>query len=313
MTTSSWMPAEDSKVMGDFDRLKRDMRSWAKKAAFLNDMVSVLSPLDNDAMAALGGALERVVRFQDDNALPNGLGRSKKTPELLLNALLSRGIYTILFRSPFFFVESIIEGRSSKLECPNEKNAHLWRSQTLRLLFPPIKTDTSNGEITLHEITKEAIAEAADQQASSFLAGPARYLIADEARDKIYTIHREAATMSYNLWTRRTELRCYTTLQKLNHPYFNPDSKRLLPHSSVDYESHEDRLKGKPIDVILHPLVMAYGQTMERTICRDVYGHLQKYGLIAKPHLHNPLLNSFFGSSIVLIHAKLKASKEGSA
>ncbi|TGO89504.1 hypothetical protein BPOR_0106g00120 [Botrytis porri] len=271
MTTSHWRPAEDRKVMGDFDRLKRDMRSWAKKAGILNDMASVLSPLDDSASAALRGTLERVVQFRDDNTLPNGLVRSKKKPGLLLNALLSHGIYTTLFRSPFFFAERNIEGQSSRLDCrdgleevydygilSNEENAHLWRSQTLRLLFPPIETDISNGEVALHEITKEAIAEVANQQASKFLAGPARYLIANEAREKIYTIHREAATMSYNLWTRRTRMKCYT-LQSLNRPTFDPDDKHLLSHSSVDYESHEDRLIGKPIDVIVHPLVMVYG------------------------------------------------------
>lgn len=289
MTTSRWVPIEDSRVIGDLDRLKRNMRSWAKKAAVTSDMVAILRSLDSPANGALRHALERVVHIKD-HTLPSGLYNSKKAPGLLLNALLSHSIYTNLFRYPFFFLEErIVEGQPSEpdyhigleevydqgLRCKwseqwvekenetnsgiaNREDAHVWRSQTLRLLLPQMTADASKEEKELHEKTVEAIAKAADQQASSFLEGTARYLIANEARDKLYAIHREAATMSYTLWTRRTTLKCYT-LRNMGHPNFDPDSKYWLSHSSVDYESHEDQLKGKPISVIVHPLLMVYG------------------------------------------------------
>lgn len=114
MTTSRWVPIEDSRVIGDLDRLKRNMRSWAKKAAVTSDMVAILRSLDSPANGALRHALERVVHMKD-HTLPSGLCNSKKAPGLLLNALLSHSIYTNLFRYPFFFLEErIVEGQPSE-------------------------------------------------------------------------------------------------------------------------------------------------------------------------------------------------------
>ncbi|KAF7946499.1 hypothetical protein EAE96_009496 [Botrytis aclada] len=271
MSTSRWMPVEDRKVIGDLDRLKRDMRSWAKKAATVTNMRDVGKSLDRSSLLALQNALRSVVYFEDDR-LPSSLSLSKKASGLLLNALLSHNVYTTLFQSPFFFLpDRIVEGQSKKSESrlgleevydnalfSNQEDAHVWRSQTLRLLLPSIVTGFSQAEEELHKMTEDAIAKVADQEASKFLAGPARHLIADGLRDKIYAIHREAATISYNLWTRRTEMKCWT-LKDLGCPSFDPDGKYMTPHSSVAYENYDDQLKGRSISVIVHPLVAVCG------------------------------------------------------
>lgn len=96
----SWLPAEGNKVIGDLDRLKRDMRAFGKGMS-INDL-SVLQRLDKDDRVALLNGLAEVCVLKNDE-LPEGL-TSSKSPALLLNALLSYHVYTALFKNPFFFL-----------------------------------------------------------------------------------------------------------------------------------------------------------------------------------------------------------------
>ncbi|THV47570.1 hypothetical protein BGAL_0302g00130 [Botrytis galanthina] len=289
MKSSRWMPAEDSKVKGDLDRLKRDMRNWAKKAS-VNDMDTLLGSLGQRESAALKEALTHVVVLKNDQ-LPQGLS-AKKSPSLLLTALLTHHVYKTLFKSPFFFIGgNIVDGRfvlseyrmglefiyrkgrycksneqlsignEADLYLANEGDAHIWRSDFLRLQLPPMTPETSEHGQDLHRMTETQIAEVANRQASDFLEGAAQYLIGNEGReiiaDKLRVIYREAASVSYMLWTRRTTLKILT-LKDIN-PEFYPEAKHLVPHSSVDYENYEDQLRGRPISIIVHPLLLVHG------------------------------------------------------
>jgi hypothetical protein len=101
MESGRWLPSEESKVMADLDRVKRDMKSWSK-ATSIKDM-SPLKSLDETDFSTLMGDLSHVVLLEDGQ-LPHGLS-SPKTPSLLLNALLAHDVYKNLFRNPFFFLE----------------------------------------------------------------------------------------------------------------------------------------------------------------------------------------------------------------
>ncbi|KAF5869579.1 uncharacterized protein Bfra_010775 [Botrytis fragariae] len=264
MNSSRWAPLEDSKVIEEFDRLKRDIRSWAKKHSKI-DMPTILGVLDVHERKALTDVLKDVVVFKN-NELPQGLS-PKKIPALLLTALASHNVYTTLFREPFFFLggESVLYSNLRSVYRAglhsNKGDASTWRSQTLRLLLPPAES-ASGTEMDLHHRTEQMILDEADEQASKFLKGAAQYLVSDEARadagDKLKAIYREAATMSYKLWSRRTLLSC-TTLSNLDHPTFEPNNKYMVAHSSVDYEKHESLLYGKPISIIVHPCLIVFG------------------------------------------------------
>ncbi|KAI9643142.1 hypothetical protein NHQ30_008877 [Ciborinia camelliae] len=145
----------------------------------------------------------------------------------------------------------------------NQEDAHIWRSQTLRLQLPPIDNESSEDEKWLHNTTENMIAGVANQQALNFLEGPARYLMGNEAGaeciDTLKAIYQEAATMSYMLWTRRTTLVCCTLKGQGGRPVFNPDSTDMIAQTSVAYEQHVDQLKGKPISIMVHPLVKVFG------------------------------------------------------
>jgi hypothetical protein len=96
----SWLPVEGSKVIGDLDRLKRDMRAFGKGMS-TNDL-SVFQRLDEADHVALLNDLAEVCVLTN-NGLPEGL-TSSKSPALLLNALLAHHVYTTLFTNPFFFL-----------------------------------------------------------------------------------------------------------------------------------------------------------------------------------------------------------------
>ncbi|KAF7940707.1 uncharacterized protein EAE97_006893 [Botrytis byssoidea] len=273
MKSSRWMPAEDSKVIEDLDRLKKDMRNWAKKAT-VNDMDTLLGSLGKRESAALKEALTHVVVFENGR-LPQGLS-AKKYPGLLLTALLTHHVYQTLFKSPFFFIDdNMVDGRCVMSEYrvglefvyrtgqySNKGDAHIWRSDFLRLQLPPMTPETSEKGKDLHRTTEDQIVRVANRQASKFLEGAAQYIISNEGQDiladKLRVIYSEAASISYMLWTRRTALNVYV-LENMRDMRFPFDNKYVVPHSSVNYEEHEDQLEGRALSIIVHPCLVVSG------------------------------------------------------
>ncbi|KAK0103677.1 hypothetical protein ONS95_005687 [Cadophora gregata] len=271
MESARWAPAEDSKIVGQLERLRREMRSWAKGMA-LKDM-ALLKNLEKTDQDSLMDYLSNVVALQNGQ-LPGGL-ETPKSPALLLNALFTHILYSTLFRSPFFFLEDaqneglngsrVAETLVKMYEMAQNSNAHdahTWRSDTLRLLLPPPGSSTSEGQKSLHGVTDSFIVRAADFHASSFLIGPASHLMKPDADpkqiEKCKAIFQEAARFSYQLWTRRTEVRCYG-LREMGEPTFSVNNPETQPHSLLRYDNHEDLLEGRPITVVVHPLIKVYG------------------------------------------------------
>lgn len=128
--------------------------------------------------------------------------------------------------------------------------------------MPPLGVESSDGEKELNQTTDAAIARVAQQEASAFLDGPASFLVgqnpSSDVAEKLEKIYQEAATQAYMLWTRRTELRCYT-LQDVGAVHFDPKSEDFDPDNLVKYEDHEDQLKGRPVAVMVHPLLCVAG------------------------------------------------------
>jgi hypothetical protein len=294
MESARWLPMDEGKVMHELDRLKTDMRSWAKATSFKdNSRLRSFAEAESES-AALMQELANVA-LVENGQLPEGLSTIARSPMLLLNALLAHSVYTSFFRSPFFFLgdndpnaasnarperilediyERAQEGKSNLLvpNClsltalGNQQDAHIWRSQTLRLLKPPLRNDAidadADAEKQLRRTTEDSIAQAAGRQASAFLASPARYLIEDNANtvltNKFNKIYSDAAKLSYTLWTRRTQMRCFT-LHEIKHLAFDHESPDFDPDNLVRFEDHEDHLKGKTVTVIVHPLLKVYG------------------------------------------------------
>ena len=130
------------------------------------------------------------------------------------------------------------------------------------MLLPPLRDDSENDEKNLHDWTEAKIAQVAERQASLFLAGPAHYLIDTDSKNdfstKLYAIYQDAATISYLLWTRRTTMELIT-LKEFGHLTFDINKNFLTPHTLVHPDEHEDQLKGRPVTVIVHPLLEVCG------------------------------------------------------
>ncbi|CZR67408.1 uncharacterized protein PAC_17307 [Phialocephala subalpina] len=272
MESARWLPMDEGKVMDDLDRLKRDMRSWAKAMSIKDN--SLLQSFKEVESAALMRDLANVALIENGQLL-NGLSTAARAPMLLLNALLAHSVYTSFFRSPFFFVgnndanapsnvrpEGILQDVYERAQEANQQDAHVWRSQTLRLLMPPLRTDASDAEKQLRRTTEDSIAQAADRHASDFLASAASHLIENKAQtdftNKLKKIYSDAARLSYMLWTRRTEMRCFT-LHEIENLAFDAESPYFDPDSLLRFDDYEDHLKGKRVTVMVHPLLKVYG------------------------------------------------------
>jgi hypothetical protein len=101
MESARWRPMDEGKVMHELDRLKTDMRSWAKATPFKDN--SRLQSFAEAESAALMQVLANVA-LVENGQLPDGLSTIARSPMLLLNALLAHSVYTSFFRSPFFFL-----------------------------------------------------------------------------------------------------------------------------------------------------------------------------------------------------------------
>ncbi|KAH8650614.1 hypothetical protein BGZ60DRAFT_421435 [Tricladium varicosporioides] len=269
METGRWLPREESRVLADFERIRTQMRTWAKSAAVKN--IAAIQTIGEEQYASLMADLSRVA-VVENNQLPRGLS-TPKGPSLLLNALLAHDVYMSLFRSPFFFLNDELECRPTgdKLDdslnkiyglalASNIEDAHIWRSQTLRLLRPQLREGNTDGEKGLHQWTEGMIAKAAELHASRFAASSARYLVDTNTANtkKLNSIYQEAASVSYMLWTRKIAMRLIS-LSDMGSPTFDVDDSRLKPHTMVHPDDHDDKLKGRKITLIVHPLLQVYG------------------------------------------------------
>ncbi|PQE23298.1 hypothetical protein CJF30_00010804 [Rutstroemia sp. NJR-2017a BBW] len=274
-----WIPEEDRVFIGHLNRFNIQMRSWAKKSC-----IPDLSSLKPDKYSELLGTLSKMVLL-NNNQLPNGISMNK-APHLFLTALVAHDLYRSVICKPFLFEEgfaddgtklchkkvleqvyrSIQSCRSLNPYINNllieKREAHIWRSQTLRLLRPPMGNIGEPVEKALCERTNEQIASAALLQAKNFLSGPARHIIQTDLNlecgleERLIHIYKEAADIAYKLWTQRITIKC-STLQDL--PIFDPENVCLELHSSVHVEEHKDQLLGRPIEVVIYPLLQAYG------------------------------------------------------
>jgi hypothetical protein len=145
----------------------------------------------------------------------------------------------------------------------NGQEAHIWRSQTLRLLYPQLRGSSTDAEINLHSLTDSQIVKVSEWHAERFIDGPAHHLIQSDSEgqfiQRVKAIYRTAAGLSYQLWTRRTAIKCITLRDMEPHASFVLDNPWMEPHTLVRYDDHPDQLSGRLFTVVVHPIVEAFG------------------------------------------------------
>lgn len=149
------------------------------------------------------------------------------------------------------------------MKTANEEDAHAWRAQTLRLLHPQLTQDANVGTVEMHSDTDNRIVQAALLQARRFVDWPGSVLIkpacSPDPYNKIGDIFVQAARLAYELWTRKTALRCITLVNMDPNVRFSTTDPGMVHHALVKYNESEEELNGRPLRLVVHPLLQVWG------------------------------------------------------
>ena len=148
----------------------------------------------------------------------------------------------------------------------NAHEANIWRSQTLRYLFPPTEESKENASPLQQYVVNKRLS-AGDRAANRFLNGSSKLLTRrriDKQESKqlcadVSAVFDHATSLSVRLWRQRVALRCHF-LHDLANTKFAVDSPELQAHPLHLLDDPADRkLDGKAIRTVVHPSVVAHG------------------------------------------------------
>jgi len=142
----------------------------------------------------------------------------------------------------------------------NEKEAHSWRADALRMLLPQLDSESTSSQITLHHTTNQKIVDTARSIGQKFIDGPVSLLLRPDCDaadlESLISLFEQAGHLAYELWARKTNISC-VTLDRI-HPEcrFDLESGRMTAHALV---KKPDTLQGQKFMLMVHPLLMVYG------------------------------------------------------
>ncbi|KAF2000624.1 hypothetical protein P154DRAFT_199739 [Amniculicola lignicola CBS 123094] len=278
-----WMPKADAEVRRSFDKIRDDLWSWTK-ACVQKDVPSDVLKSD----AAL--RLLRNISQTDDGAFFFPIDDPKystKLPALICMATISSLLYTNIFGSPFFWQQSEAshhaDGRVDNLIIDinqiyvdamkdDEKVANEWRCQMLRTFDPHVmNTDKSTDVESKAEKCRSA---AAQRLVEEYLGSDVQLFLDPEALSNntriktLFEIVARAARLSYRLWTQKNRLHIMS-FEELDLKGDDGVSRftsggELVQHQAyhnVELSKSSSSLDGKPIAIIAHPAIVAYGDS----------------------------------------------------
>ncbi|KAF7862562.1 hypothetical protein EAF04_007435 [Stromatinia cepivora] len=260
LRTVKWLPTTSDTIKIEIYRLKGKLREWTKVAIKDDPRLGYLSTVfqrDKQVIDAFGEELSKVMVIRNDIHL-EGLPE-RKASKALLEALLAHHIFSNIFSLPFFFLGDRSSGLNLLYEMGQSwspKNAHRWRSDTIRLGFPEVSKD---GKVEAARLQMQTlIDQRANIQAENFINSVANNLFdkTPKLMNKLQDLYQEAANLSYHLWTRRAVLKI-STLNELN-PLFDINDRMMTLHTMVK-EDFENKLTGQPITLVVNPAIVAYG------------------------------------------------------
>ncbi|CAD6443797.1 70c1f9a8-8226-42b3-a15d-2109d72ed539 [Sclerotinia trifoliorum] len=258
--TAKWLPTTSDTIKLEIHRIKRTLREWTKAAIKDDPRLGYLSTVfqgDKQVMDAFGEELSKVMVIRNNIPL-EGLPE-RKASKVLLEALLAHHLFSNVFSPPFFFLGDWSSGLNMLYEIGHSwspKDAHRWRSDTMRLGFPEVSKDEKVEAARLQMQT--LIDQRAKIQAENFINSPANNLFdkTPELMIKLQNLYQEAGNLSYHLWTRRAVLKILT-LNELN-PSFDINDRMMTLHNMVK-EDVENKLTGQPITLVVNPAIISYG------------------------------------------------------
>lgn len=305
MKQGRWLPQEENSLQRKLELLQNDIKQWAKSNAMKSieevNLMLKQTPVEQDVLVK---GLGKVVRLVNGVLPPQILGL-KLPPSLCLNAMLANEIYMRILADPFFFLEDdiglIIDSLPTDCSIPKQspssnvlygkmyddlitgssifrssqyqltkvtvdaREAHVWRSQMLRILSASTDDDAPPSIKKIKNHTEECRQKVCSRHAKSFLEGPGRHLLqitkSDATSDRaqrLEKIFQMAGTLSCQFWTQRTYFKC-RGLPELTHEPFSIDSPIMELHPLIHLDETPARLDGHPIAMVVNPLVEVEG------------------------------------------------------
>ncbi|KAE8141384.1 hypothetical protein BDV38DRAFT_296891 [Aspergillus pseudotamarii] len=265
--SGSWVTKSSRQIREELSSLEAAMRQWAE-----NYSVGEIRALDSLPIEEKDAILERLSGYcapVDWRTLIKKVPTmANNIPALLMQALLAKDIFGSIFANPFFaFGESKEPSTAHSAQTlsylyasmldVNKEEAHIWRSQTLRLLATPPPNSVHNALLRakVEAITSELAVE--------FLAGPVQLLFRDRSdswaiqrNQELYQLYHTAGELAISLWTQRSFMRCYC-LDEL--PVFRAEHPVMSAHALHRQHGNDAKLDGKHALIIVHPAIVAFG------------------------------------------------------
>ncbi|KAE8385413.1 hypothetical protein BDV23DRAFT_164985 [Aspergillus alliaceus] len=265
--SGSWVTKSSRQIREELSSLEEALRRWAEAYS-----VGELRALESVSIEEKNAVLEHLKGYcaqQDWTILLSRVpAMTDKLPGLLMQALLAKDIFRSIFANPFFaFGEAKEPSKAHAAQTlsylyasmldVNKEEAHIWRSQTLRLLATPPPNSVHNAPL------REKVEAVTSELAVGFLAGPAHILFRhrDDARairrnQELYQLYQTAGELAISLWTQRSFMRCYC-LDEL--AVFRVEHPVMSAHSIHRQHGNDSRLDGKNALIIVQPAIVAFG------------------------------------------------------
>lgn len=294
MPDARYTPIEDSKIQHELETLRASVTRTGKRYGLTKvDRSSFKSRNDlQDLFEAVTDVASTAGGLSDSVALLEVMEQDAALPRLLFTAMLSWFVHHDFIQDPFFFAsedneddstdwadflsDALMNGCKSKLasalpdrlcqltRSANLLQANVWRSDTLRHLFP--SNDTDRGSQRLHEQGDALLRQAARSAAVTFAQGPARLLLhemsdaaAKSYQDELVCLFDKAARLSVMLWRERLAFECHY-LHDLATQRFSIDGREMQAHPRHLLDDPTDhRLDGRRVQIVVHPSVVGLG------------------------------------------------------
>ncbi|ERF72260.1 hypothetical protein EPUS_02147 [Endocarpon pusillum Z07020] len=255
---------EELKII--FDRCRR----WTKKHAGtlpvdregIKESIRVMLHGKNDRKSAstegLHAALDGVINIRH-----------------VITAMLTRHLIFNFFHRPFFYLQNCKQGglqKSTEKQLlhvqkmgtnSGEKMQHQWRAMTTRMISANTGDITEQGTSTaptlIQSLKNDAYATFADQVVTTCKA-LLRDIDDEEAtvrRAELRGLFERAGNLACHLHGQHVKIQVLLSPQEIGN--FHVNSKIMEAHTTMDIEEDDHSWDGKPIDLVMHPGLLAYG------------------------------------------------------
>ncbi|KAE8352261.1 hypothetical protein BDV28DRAFT_4764 [Aspergillus coremiiformis] len=265
--SGSWVTKSSRQIRDELASLEEGLRHWAE-----NYSVGEISALQSVPSEDKNAILERLkgycVQIDWDTLIGKVPAMADNVPALLTQAMLAKDVFGSIFANPFFAFGEAKEpskGHSAQtlsflyasMLDVNKEEAHIWRSQTLRLLATPPPNSVNNA------LLRGKVEAVTSQRAVEFLAGPVHVLFRHkndswviQRNQELYQLYQTAGELAISLWTQRSFMKCYF-LDDL--AVFRTDHPVMSAHTLHRHHGNDTRLDGKNGLIVVHPAVVAFG------------------------------------------------------